>query len=376
MAFKEIRTYNLAKYFIKNYKTIYDNYLKQDEEYLRKSSLVSLLISLLDEICTGVIFVLVIVDTYVGNILIGDSVAYINVSTNIKSTLKQLLSQTSSIYNDNLYINQIFEFLDMPEEEQNASLGEPINYIDTIVAKDMSYRYTQDGKYVLRDINFSVCKGETIAIVGKNGAGKSTLIKILSALYDDYEGSVKINGIEMNRLEKEALRKRISILFQDFTKYELSLRENICVSNIEELHNDVKILQAIKLIDLNTHLDLSQQMGNWFNNGKNFSGGEWIKVGIGRVLFKNADLIILDEPNAALDAISEIKIFRSIKQSANDKICLVITHRISNIPFYADKIMVLDEGKIVDFNTHEYLLDHCELYRNLYEADLKIKNAL
>lgn len=150
----------------------------------------------------------------------------------------------------------------------------------------------------------------------------------------------------MRQIDKDQLRKKISILFQDFTKYELSLGENIGISDIDNLSNCDKQKRIIESIGLNMDLELTQQLGNWFENGKNLSGGQWIKVGIGRVLFKDAELIILDEPNAALDAISEINIFKAIKQIAKNRICIVITHRVSNVPFYADKVMVIDEGKL------------------------------
>lgn len=346
IAFKEIRTYNLAEYFIHKVKGIYDDFFKQDKSYYKKSSEISLLISILDELCMGVLFCIVIFDTYAGNILIGDSVAYINVSSNIKSTLKQLLAQISAIYNDNLYINQIFEFLDMPEEEQIKRMEKHIDEINTITVENLSYRYNSNNRYALKDVSFSLSKGDIVAIVGKNGAGKSTLAKILSVLYNDYEGSIRINGIEMRQIDKDQLRKKISILFQDFTKYELSLGENIGISDIDNLSNCDKQKRIIESIGLNMDLELTQQLGNWFENGKNLSGGQWIKVGIGRVLFKDAELIILDEPNAALDAISEINIFKAIKQIAKNRICIVITHRVSNVPFYADKVMVIDEGKL------------------------------
>lgn len=299
IAFKEIRTYNLAEYFIHKVKGIYDDFFKQDKSYYKKSSEISLLISILDELCMGVLFCIVIFDTYAGNILIGDSVAYINVSSNIKSTLKQLLAQISAIYNDNLYINQIFEFLDMPEEEQIKRMEKHIDEINTITVENLSYRYNSNNRYALKDVSFSLSKGDIVAIVGKNGAGKSTLAKILSVLYNDYEGSIRINGIEMRQIDKDQLRKKISILFQDFTKYELSLGENIGISDIDNLSNCDKQKRIIESIGLNMDLELTQQLGNWFENGKNLSGGQWIKVGIGRVLFKDAELIILDEPNAA-----------------------------------------------------------------------------
>lgn len=374
IAFKEIKTYSLAQYFTNKYKLIYDKFIIQDKKYLKKLFKTNTVISLLDEICSGSIFTIIILDMYTKKILIGDAVAYINVTNNIKTAIRQLLLQFSSIYNDTLYINQLFEFLDMPSEASHSSeqTQKLQNKINDISIDNLSYKYKTQNNYALNKLSISFKKGETIAIVGQNGAGKSTLAKILAALYQDYEGSIKINGIEMKEIDKNSLRKEISILFQDFTKYELSLKENISVSDISHQTDENKLYKTIKNIKFPEHIKITQQLGTWFKNGQKLSGGEWIKIGIGRVLFKNSSLIILDEPNAALDALAEIEIFKNIKNISNDKICLIITHRISNIPFYADKVLVLDKGEIVGFDSHEILIKKCDLYQKLYEADLKI----
>lgn len=372
LAYKEIRTYNLASYFIEKYQKIYSTFLKDDKIYLKKSAKNNFFISILDELCSGGIFLLIILDTYMGKILLGDSVAYINVTNNVKSTVKQLLLQSSSIYNDNLYINQLFEFLDMPEERVLLLPEKDINNFNTIDIKNMCYKYHTNSNYALKNINLQLKKGSLIAIVGQNGSGKSTLVKILAALYDDYTGSIKINGIEMKQINKSSLRRQISILFQDFSKYELSLKENIAISNIKNISDTKNIKGTIKDVDLTIPIELEQQLGNWFNNGKQLSGGEWIKIGIGRALFKNSNLFILDEPNAALDSMTEITIFNNIKSAIKNKIGLIITHRISNVPFYADQVLVLDKGEILGFDTHEQLLKTCPLYKELYKADLKL----
>ena len=142
---------------------------------------------------------------------------------------------------------------------------------------------------------------------------------------------------------------------------------------IRDSISDTKNIKGtIKDVDLTIPIELEQQLGNWFNNGKQLSGGEWIKIGIGRALFKNSNLFILDEPNAALDSMTEITIFNNIKSAIKNKIGLIITHRISNVPFYADQVLVLDKGEILGFDTHEQLLKTCPLYKELYKADLKL----
>lgn len=374
IAFKEIKLYDLSKYFIEKFTVIYEKIVNQDKNFLKQSTKTNFIISLLEEITTAFIFVLIIMDTYLGKILIGDTLAYIRTITNIRSTISNLMLQFSSIYKDNLYINQVFEFLNMSTESNVKNNKSKIDEINSIRVENLSYKYVSSNKvYSLKNLNFILQKGDNIAIVGRNGSGKSTLVKILVGLYDNYEGNIFINDVELRKIDKNSFRTQISILFQDFTKYELSLTENIAVSDISKQNNILKLTEVLKKTDLNSHIpNLNKRLGFWFDNGIQISGGEWIKIGIGRVFFKNASLLIFDEPNAALDSISERKILEKIKSATSKKISLVVTHRISTIPLYANKILVLHEGNIIDFNTHNILIKNCQVYQNLYQSDLKM----
>ncbi len=300
-AFKEIKTYNLAKYFINKYKKIYKEFLRQDKKYLKKVSGTSMISAILEEFLSAFFLVMIIWDTYLGKILIGDSVAYINVTNNVKNTIKSLLQQFSAIYNDNLYINQIFELLNLPDESYYHRGTKKIGAIKEIVLKNVSYKYSGCDKYALKNISLVLNSDITVALVGANGSGKSTLVKIISGLYTDYEGEVFVNGINLKNIDILSLRKQISILFQDYTKYELTLRENIAIGNIKNLDDDLGIKYVLSKVQLKRGVNLNQRLGVWFDNGIQLSGGEWIKVGIGRAFFKNSSLFILDEPDASLE---------------------------------------------------------------------------
>lgn len=373
LAFKEIKLYDLSKFFIGRFADICDKFIKEDRLFLKKANKNRFLTLLLEEISIGICFLWIALDTFGGKILIGDFVAYINTLSNVRSRISGVMSQISLIYNDNLYIEQIFEYLDMPQVQKKSCKQVKINEIENIKIINLSFKYpSNESKYVLKNINLTINKGDNIAIVGQNGSGKSTLIKIISGLYENYEGSIYINDVDLRVIDKSSLNAQVSILFQDFTKYEMSLRENITVSNISKMKDDKRIQKILKEVNLEKYSnDLEQQLGFWFNNGRQLSGGQWIDVGIGRVLFREASLLIFDEPNAALDSISEKEIFKEIRIATSGKISLIITHRISSIPSFAGKIIVLDNGELVGYDEHNNLMNDCEIYKDLYNASLK-----
>ena len=265
-------------------------------------------------------------------------------------------------YKDGEYIkNKVFNQL-------SSSFGK----IRNIKIENLSFKYKNSTEYVLKNINLTICENDHLAIVGKNGSGKSTLLKILLGLYDDYEGNVYINGVEIRNIEKEKLYSQISILFQDYTKYELSVRENICCSCIEYQQENSRIYQALEKIDANKKIyNLDKRLGCYFENGIQLSGGEWLKIGLARIFFKEANLILLDEPNAALDPISEQEVLKKIKKETEGKISIIITHKFVNIPLYANRIVVMNQGKIEGDGKHEELIRKCNMYDELYNASLK-----
>ena len=218
-------------------------------------------------------------------------------------------------------------------------------------------------------MNLNLNLSEHITLVGKNGSGKSTLVKILAGFYDDYEGDIYVNGMNLRDIDLDSLRKKIGLLFQDYNKYEMSVRENVCVGNLELLKEDDRIREALQRSDAPEKLcgDLDQQLGYWFKSGCQLSGGEWLKVGISRVLLKDADFYMLDEPNAALDPIGEAKVMEGMKKIVEGKLSIFITHRIHHVEKLPGKIVVLDQGEIVDIGLHKDLLSRCSVYREMFE---------
>lgn len=374
IAFKEIKVYNLSQFFIKKFSTLYDKIMNQDKSLLKYSNKYNIVSILIEEFISAFIFILIICDILYHRILFGDLITYINTTNNTKTSINTFLSILTSIVNDNLYINQIFEFIELSDQnydEQTPPLLHLSN-IQTIEIKNLSYHYLNNSQNIaLKNINIGIKQGDIIAIIGQNGSGKSTLIKILCGLYNNYSGNIYINGINMKQIDKNSYFSNISVLFQDYTKYEASLRENIAISNIKDMSNTSKIVYILKNNNFQKFLkSIDQQLGFWFDNGTQLSGGEWMKVGISRALFRDASVFIFDEPNASLDSFSEQQIFQQIKVYSKGKISLIVTHRLSSILLYATKIAVMKDGELIAFDSHENLINSCEYYKKIYNSSL------
>lgn len=381
IAFKEIKIYKLGDYLIKGYKDLNKKFIKQDKKIIKKRTLASFIFEILDQIVGGFILYLIVQSAYIGEILLGNTVAYIRSLSNIKGNMEGVLGSISAMYQNNLYIKQLFDFLEMPVKKEISILDSiPIEEIKTIEFINVSFKYPNRGEYALKNISFKIRKGENISLVGENGSGKSTLVKLLSGFYDDYEGEILINGISIRQINKENLGSKIGIIFQDFNKYELTCRENIGLGNIDLIDSDIKLQDAIdkayasEMVN-NLPNGIDTQLGVWFSGGVQLSGGQWQRIALSRAFLRDADCYILDEPSASLDPISEHEIFRRTSDLTRDKISIFISHRLYNLRKISSKVLVLKEGKLIEQGTHEELMSLNKHYRYLYDLQNTIDSV-
>lgn len=371
-AFKEIKLYNLGGYLLNKYKDMNKVFVKEDVYLLKKRTTFTFLFEIIEQICIDIILIIVIYSATIGEILIGNVVGLINALNLVANNSKKILNTIYSLYQDNLYIEQLFDFLsikeDAHENELNLTKKNAISKIEKIKVKNLNFSYPSNNVEVLKDINFEINKGETVAIVGKNGSGKSTLVKLLLSLYKVEDNTILFNDDCVNTYDILNLRKNIASLFQDFAKYELTFRENVAFGDIDSINDDKKIKEAIKNIDINYISDLDSQLGVWFNNGMELSGGQWQKIAIARTLFRDASLYILDEPSSALDPIAEKKLIDTFIKMVENKIGIFISHRLSTAKL-ADKIIVMDKGNVVGVGTHDALFEDNKVYREMYEIE-------
>jgi len=370
IAFKEIKVFNLGDYFRNKYKYLSFEFLKEDLKLLRQRGGVQAILLIVDHVIIAFLFVYIILQGFAGRILLGHLITYTRSISNIKSSAQGLLSQINSIYQNVLYISQYFDFIDMKTEPEACSKKQPLTAIPSIEIKNLSYKYANKSNYALQNLSVTIEGSSLVAFIGENGSGKTTLVKILSTLYNDYHGDVLFGGKNLREIHVEDVRKKIGLLFQDFVKYELSAKENVALGQLEKIDDDFKITQALEKTGMHEKItDLKSQLGFWFDNGVQLSGGEWLRVALSRAFIRDADLYLLDEPNSALDPVSERQVLKSFKELTEGKIGIIISHRISSIKNIVDKIVVFDNGSIQACGTHEELLKASKVYRELYEQE-------
>lgn len=371
IAFKELKVYNLFDFFINKYKKLYNRFYNQDKTIVKKRINFNYYITIIDSFFLGVVFFVSIIDAFLGYILIGDTIAYMRSMGNVKDSIENFSSEIVNISQDTLYIREIFELLEFETDHTDLKKEQiHVKKIDSIELKNVSYTY-DNNIYVLKNINLTLKKGEIISLVGRNGSGKSTLIKLIAGLYDNYSGKILVNGVDLKNISKDSYYEKVSILFQDYNKYEMSLKENVCIGNLDFMEDDEMIIESLKKSDvkIDNIIELNKQLGYWFENGTQLSGGQWMRVAIARTNFRNGDIYILDEPNASLDNLAENKILKLNKQFMTDKLGVIVTHRLKNSRHYTDKIIVMNNGSIEAQGSHEELLQDSIIYSELYETE-------
>jgi len=377
--YKEIKLYGLGKYLLNKYEKIFKRYLKVDIKLLKIRTVITFVFNLIMNLMGDGITLLILFSAFKGEIAIGNLFSYIRAVSMTETNFEGILTTLFSMYQDNLYIKQLFEYLDLEETEpltegiENNLDGKiPLITIDKIEFRNVSFRYPGSKNYALRYISFTINKGDIIAIVGENGSGKTTLVKLITRLYEFYDGDILINGKDIKNYKKEDLRKNMGVVFQDYVKYEMKVRHNIGFGNIDNLNDDESLIQSAKEAGINELIsdfqdNLNTQLGVWFDQGKQLSGGQWQKIAIARAFFRKASVYILDEPSSALDPIAEKDIFGQFFKSVKNKIGIFTSHRFSTVK-YASNILVFDEGYIIEEGTHEELMKFNGHYKNLYEV--------
>ncbi|MDF2886242.1 MAG: transporter ATP-binding protein [Lacrimispora sp.] len=374
-SFKEMNMFDTKKYYIDKYWSISLKFMDQNKQILKKKTIFNVMYEILLQILSVFIIGASVMEAFYKKIQVGNVMSYIRGVSLIQNNSQAIMGNIYIAYNCSLYMEQLNAFL-QEKAPAAGSVGKTDfdEKINEICLKNLTFQYRSSNlTNTLNGINLKVKKGEHIAIVGKNGSGKSTLAKILAGLYPVTCGQVLINGVDITNLDISQYQKQISILFQDFVKYEMTVKENIGLSNIDDMDNYNKMNDIAKKIGLNFledngNLDASMQLGSWFEEGRQLSQGQWQKVALCRTFFRDASVYILDEPNAALDPVSEKVILDLFFKLTKNQIGIFISHKI-NAAKLADKIVVMDEGRIVDAGTHAHLMNGCRAYRDLYYAE-------
>lgn len=375
-AYKEIKILGIGKFLLDKYETIQNKIISQENKMYGKNVLLGTCFDVADWVITGGIYIYTIFGGFVGRILLGDVTAYIDCTDNIKSSVEGIFSGINNLVEQSMYINLLFEYLDLPEIEDIHRKDVPA--VRCIEFRNVSFKYS-NGKYALKNASFFIRPGESVALIGENGSGKSTLTKLLLGLYREYEGEIFINDMNLKEIDTESYQKKIGVVFQDYMKYETSLRENVAFGDIDQLGNDEEIHCMLKSVNLDhkskSEEGLDEVIGNWFG-GQQFSIGEWQRLAIARALIKDADVYIFDEPDASLDVFRQREIIQLFKKAKKYKIGIYVSHKINYVNELADKIMVIQNGVITETGSHKELLEKGGQYYQMYMEDTSVQESV
>jgi ABC-type multidrug transport system fused ATPase/permease subunit len=378
---KEIKLFNLETILSQKWKEIILNHNSQVLKILEKQKNRNIGIDAFSAFLVTSAAILTLYILKIKKLNIGNFVTILQSLKQLQSAVNQTSLLVAGILESSLYIKDFFDFIDYNYEDkiENKKLKKNINtnigfniFAENISIQNLYYKYPISENFTLKNISLNIKLNEKIAIVGDNGSGKSTLIKILAGLYPPTKGKVFFFNKEIRDINEFDLRKSLTVIFQDFVKFAYSIRENISFSDISEINNDIKIKKTAALTGVDQIVKkfkdgYETNLGKILPNSVDISGGEWQKIALSRALFKDSDIIILDEPTAALDPETELYIFNKFLELVKDKTAIFISHRMASARM-ADRIIVMRNGEIVEEGTHEALIRKKEVYYKMYES--------
>lgn len=376
---KEMRTLNLTDTFIRKYQDVFDVYFKGLKRLKLHELIWNLAMSILSTAVNCVLFVLIAQGVFEGRYEVGNYALYTGALQAISQGISSLITTTASIYESTLFINNMISF--MNEKPKIVPCIDPPRPVSrgtghTIVFDHVSFRYPGASRDVLRDINLTIAPNESVVLVGLNGAGKTTLIKLLMRLYDPTEGTILLDGYDIREYDVTALYDMFGIVFQDYGKYAVSVRENIAFGEVMKDIRQEEIEQAAAHSNASSFIQrLPQQydtplMRYFEDDGTELSIGQWQKIAIARAFYADSDILILDEPTASLDAIAEQEIFTQFEMLREGKSSIFVSHRLSSATT-ASKIVVLDHGTVEEIGTHAELMQARGEYFKLFSTQAK-----
>ena len=368
---KEVKLFNLYPFFMKKYKETFRAILFKVEGSRKKRFYLTSIFLVFTTAVSILAFAYVLGQVQRSQLELGSILIFSSSSLYAMTAMSRLVEDSSLLYDTLLYMEKFFHFTSIEtEDKEGVSLDEEFRDLQI---SHLFFTYPKQEEGVLKNIDLTIHKGEKIALVGENGAGKSTLVKLLLNFYPLENGEIKLNGRPIRTIQKEAYAKYFSAIFQDFARFDLSLKENIIISDLDAQDEKERLEAAIldSGLDQSWLTSLDQVLGRRFDQSKDLSGGQWQKVALARAFFSQAPFLILDEPTASLDARTEYELFQKFLDLTKDKTVIFITHRLSSVK-QADKILLLKDGQIEAVGPHDQLLKTSPYYRELYDMQASL----
>ncbi len=369
---KEVKLLKIGRLFLQRYVDIFRQIYKEDRSLVLRRGFWGYVLGLVASAAFYFAYGWVVFAAIATTITIGQMTMYIAVFRQGQSAVTNSLTAINGMYEDNLYLSNLVEYLEHKVPEMSGDKTEGLDPADGIRFENVSFYYPESEIPALDSVNLHIRAGESLAIVGENGSGKTTLIKLLTRLYTPTHGRILLEGLDLQEWNIEALRYKIGVIFQDFSRYQLKVSDNIGIGDVKNMEQLPQIEAAAEdglAADFIQRLPQTYdtQLGTWFKGGKDLSGGQWQKIALARAFMRShADVLILDEPTAAIDAKAEAEIFAHFRELTANRISIIISHRFSTVRI-ADHIIVLDCGRIIEEGSHEALLERDGQYAHLFK---------
>jgi ABC-type multidrug transport system fused ATPase/permease subunit len=368
---KEVQLYQLGPMLLERYRSIFNRLYGEDRDLTIRRGVWGYLLGLLSTAAFYVAYAWIVLEAIAARISLGDMTMYLMVFRQGQTTFSGTLTSIGGMYEDNLYLSNLYEFLeqDIPKPRGGATKGTVPG--DGIRFENVSFTYPGSLQLALKNVSLHLKPGKKLAIVGENGSGKTTLIKLLTRLYTPDAGRILLDGLDLQEWDINVLHQRIGVIFQNFVRYQFTVGENIGVGDVAHLEDKARWQIAAEKGMAKPFIEqlperFQTQLGRWFKGGQELSGGQWQKIALARAFMRTgADILVLDEPTAAMDAEAEVQIFEHFRALTQNQMALLISHRFSTVRM-ADTIVVLTAGELVEQGTHEELLKAGGRYARLF----------
>jgi len=358
---KEVKLFELGPLLLERYRAIFRRTFKEDRALTVRRDSWGFSLGLISTAAFYTAYAWIAVSAVRGAISLGQMTMYVLLFRQGQSAVSAILSAIGGMYEDNLYLSTLYEYLDTPVDKSTGRATAGPNPAEGVRFEQVSFTYPGATQPAVSDVSFQLRPGESLALVGENGSGKTTLIKLLTRLYAPSSGRITLDGLDLAQWSPATLRRRIGVIFQDFARYQLKVGENIGAGDVGHFEDEARWREAASLGMAAPFVEempagYQTQLGKWFKDGRELSGGQWQKIALSRAFMRErADILVLDEPTAAMDARAEAQVFAQFRELAKDRMVILISHRFSTVRM-ADQILVVQDGRVLERGSHEQLM--------------------